>query len=79
MPGKITLGDQGAVERSAATCGCDRVQAAFDRDQAKGYVGERPARAWPRGPHELDSELPAAGLLALRRHRARWYFPELAG
>lgn len=80
MPAKGQLGDQGNVDRAPAVAGCEQVQAAFDADQAKGYVGQRPPGAWPRGPHDLlDSGTGPAGLLALHRHRAWWHFPDLAG
>jgi hypothetical protein len=65
----------GHVERAPAVAGCDQVQAMFDRDQARGYTGQRPAGLTPSRPW---SEFPAAGLPALHRHRARWYFPDLA-
>jgi hypothetical protein len=66
----------GHVERAPAVAGCDEVQAKIDAEQARGYIGQRPAGLTPSCPR---SEIPAAGLLVLHRHRARWYFPDLAG
>jgi hypothetical protein len=66
----------GHVERAPAVAGCDQVQAKIDGEQARGYIGQRPAGLTPMPPH---SQLPASLLLALHRHRVRWYFPDLAG
>jgi hypothetical protein len=71
------LGDQGDVERAPAVAGCDQVQARFDRDQAKGYYGQRaPLTDVPpprrRQPHPATWLIPANLARYLRDPAGVW-------